>query len=243
MENTGEWFRTELVSPDVRRIQEPFVHDFFSANMFHINGRDADLVVDFGMGLQSLLRYLDLDPEKPIIAVATHAHVDHVGSFHEFGTRLGHIEEDTGFSAMGDEHTLAHLFRALPEPVSRAPVTDWAPTEYRLQPAPLTQHVDEGDIVDLGNRAFRVLHLPGHSPGGIGLLDQNNGEFFSGDAIYDGGLVDDLPGCNRNAYRATMRRLASLDTSMSHGGHGNAMSPDRMREIASAYLRDFDQRG
>lgn len=230
------WFAAEAVGPGIRRIREPHVHDFFSANMFHIAGRDADLVVDFGMGLAALDRFLDLDPAKPVFACATHAHVDHVGSFHAFPVRLGHPAEAEGFSAMADDLTLAHLFRTLPEPVTRVPRPGWTAGSFRLEAAPLTRAVEEGDVVDLGDRRFTVLHLPGHSPGGIGLLDERNGLLFSGDAIYDGGLVDDLPGSDPAVYAATMERLLSLDVSTVHGGHGDAMSRDRMRDIAASYL-------
>ena len=68
----------------------------------------------------------------------------------------------------------------------------------------------EGDIVDLGDRRFRVLQLPGHSPDSIGLLDERDGLFFSGDAIYDDTLIDDLPDSDRAAYRATMARIVDL---------------------------------
>ena len=53
--------------------------------------------------------------------------------------------------------------------------------------------VEEGDIVDIGNRHFEVLHLPGHSPGSIGLWEASTGTLFSGDALYDGPLLDQLP--------------------------------------------------
>ena len=50
--------------------------------------------------------------------------------------------------------------------------------------------IGEGDVIDLGDRAFEVLHLPGHSPGSIGLWDPAAGTLFSGDAIYDGPLLE-----------------------------------------------------
>jgi glyoxylase-like metal-dependent hydrolase (beta-lactamase superfamily II) len=230
------WYAIETISPGIRRITEPNVHSFFSANMFHVAGRDADLVIDFGMGLASLRDALALDPTKPVIAFATHAHVDHVGSLHEFDMRLGHAAEAEGFATMPDEITLAHLFRSLPDPVLRLPTPEWSAASYRLRPAPLTRLIGEGDLVDLGDRLFRVLHLPGHSPGGLALLDERDGTFFSGDAIYDGGLVDDLPGCDRIAYRGTMARLAGLDVAVAHGGHGDALSRERMQAIARTYL-------
>ena len=99
-------------------------------------------------------------------------------------------------------------------------------------------HMEGPDlIVDLGDRQFRVLHLPGHSPDSIALFDERDGLFFSGDAIYDDTLIDDLPDSNRAAYRRTMERLLDLPIRIGHGGHGPSFDRTRMREIAADYLR------
>ncbi|PJR09680.1 hypothetical protein [Sinorhizobium meliloti] len=50
----SNWFEREAISPKIYRVWEPHVHPFFRANIFHIVGRDADLVIDFGMGIHSL---------------------------------------------------------------------------------------------------------------------------------------------------------------------------------------------
>lgn len=94
----------------------------------------------------------------------------------------------------------------------------------------------EGDVIDTGDRRFSVLHLPGHSPGSIALLDEVNGEFFAGDAIYDGGLVDDIAGADIATYVETMRRITQLEVRIVHGGHGESFGQARMREIARAYI-------
>ena len=78
---------------------------------------------------------------------------------------------------------------------------------YCVLPAPATRTVEEGDVIDLGDRRFEVLHLPGHSPGSIGLWEAESGVLFSGDAIYDGPLLDELPGSDIPIYVATMKRL------------------------------------
>jgi glyoxylase-like metal-dependent hydrolase (beta-lactamase superfamily II) len=88
-----------------------------------------------------------------------------------------------------------------------------------------------------------VLHLPGHSPDSIALFDEQDGTFFSGDAIYDDRLLDDLPDSDRAAYRRTMQRLLDLPISVGHGGHGPSFSRQRMIEIAADYLRHADQNG
>ena len=237
------WFARERLTPDLTRLWEPFVHSFFQANIFHLRGRDADLVLDFGMGLSSLRGALDLTPGKPVLAVASHGHVDHVGSFHEFEQRFGHAAEQTAFAEMRDGETLAALFRGIEEAVAQPPTPAWRAAEYSLTPAPLTTLLAEGDSLDLGNPRLRVLHLPGHSPGSIGLLDEHDGLFFSGDAIYRGGLVDDVPGADRTVYRQTMERLARLDVAVAHGGHGASMDRTAMQAIARGYLRDGDGEG
>ena len=91
-------------------------------------------------------------------------------------------------------------------------------------------------MIDLGNRVFEVLHLPGHSPGSIGLWQAATGIFFSGDAIYDRPLLDELPGSDIPAYLATMRRLAELPARVVHAGHDPSFDGVRLRELARAYL-------
>lgn len=230
------WFSKDVISDRITRICEPHVHQFFQANMFHVVGRDADLVIDFGMGLGSLRSALDIRSGKPVLAVATHVHVDHVGSFHEFETRLGHAAEAEAFARMPDADTLADYFRKQPDALTAVAPSGLTPEVYRISPAPLTRILAENDVIDIGDASYTVLHLPGHSSGSIGLLDERTGEFFSGDAIYQGGLVDDLPGCDIEAYKVTMRRLAELDVDVAHGGHGEKFGKARLHEIAMGYL-------
>ena len=73
----------------------------------------------------------------------------------------------------------AETFKALP-------YEGFVAEDYFVKPAALTGYLDEGDVVDLGNRHFQVLHLPGHSPGSIALYEKNTRILFSGDVIYDG---------------------------------------------------------
>lgn len=231
------WYDQRDVGDGITQFSQPFIHRYFAANFFHLRGRDADLIIDFGMGLQPLRPLLDVPEGKQLIAVATHAHADHIGAFHEFSTRLGHPLEADAFASMADEQTLAQVFRDLPSAVSQLPCPDWTPKHYRISPAPLTRHVDEGDVIDLGDRQLRILHLPGHSPGSIGLLERESGILFSGDVIYRGALVDDLPCSDKAVYRTSMQRLLKLPIRVAHGGHGPSMTQEQMREIALGYLQ------
>ena len=109
-------------------------------------------------------------------------------------------------------------------------------TPGRGRPTEPNRVVDEGDPIDIGSRRFEVLHLPGHSPGSIGLWEERTGTLFSGDAIYDGPLLDELPDSDVLAYVATMKRLRELPVTVVHGGHEPSFGRDRMRELVDGYL-------
>lgn len=231
------WFSRTIVEDNTTMLTEPYVHSFVRANLWHLRGRDADLLVDTGMGIQPLAPEIEKPSGKPLLVVATHIHLDHVGSLHEFPWRAGPSMSAAQFESMDEAATYAYMFRDLEGAVSRLPAPGWKAADYRIPPAPLTRTLDEGDVVDLGDRQFRVLHLPGHSPDSVALFDEMDGLFFAGDAIYDAMLIDDLPDSNRADYRATMRRLLDLPIRIGHGGHGPSFDGVRMREIASDYLR------
>ncbi len=102
--------------------------------------------------------------------------------------------------------------------------------------APATRLLADGDVVDLGDRSFEVLHLPGHSPGSIGLWEEATGVLFSGDAVYDGPLLDELDDSDVEAYVATMRRLRELPVTVVHAGHEPSFGRQRLVELCDEYL-------
>jgi glyoxylase-like metal-dependent hydrolase (beta-lactamase superfamily II) len=231
------WFSRTIVDATTTMLSEPFVTDYCRANMWLVRGRDLDMLVDTGMGICALAPEIDITPGKPLLAVATHVHLDHVGSLHEFAWRAGPRVEAEFFATMPDEATYANMFRNFPGAVSELPWPGWSSADYAIVPAPLDRLLEEGDVIELGDRSFTVLHLPGHSPGSIGLFDCHDGTLFSGDAIHCGLLVDDMPDSDRTAYCATMRRLIDLPVSIAHGGHADSIDGTRMRKIAMEYLR------
>jgi glyoxylase-like metal-dependent hydrolase (beta-lactamase superfamily II) len=235
------WHDATQAAPGFTRVQEPAVNPWFCANFYTILGRDAILQFDFGCGLIPLRPALDL-PDLPIIAVASHAHVDHIGAFHEFSDRRGHLAEAAAFATMADRFTLADLMRdQVPGPAYHTPpIPGFDLAAWRIPPAPLTGTLDEGDVIDLGNRRLAVLHLPGHSPGSIALFEEATGILLSADSIYDDTLLDDIPGASVPNYIATMRRLTQFDCRLVLPGHGEAFNGRRLRQIAIDYLHSKD---
>ena len=189
-----------------------------------------------------------------VTAVLTHSHFDHIGGAHEFATRIAHPEEAfeladprgfRGLTARALRPELVERLRAAGYSVpdhflTAVPRPDFSVDDYAVTSAPLTGTVGDGDHIDLGDRVFEVLHLPGHSPGSIGLWEARTKTLFSGDAIYDGPLLFDLPGSSVSAYVRTLRRLLDLDVRVVHAGHDPSFGKARLDEIARAYLKKWE---
>lgn len=244
----------------VSHITEPHVDPFLRCNIWHVAGRDTDLLVDTGLGLVGLMGAL---PEffrgRRVIVVATHYHYDHTGGLHEFDERWIHDAEAdllTDAEAIGGRLRTDDLspeaidmleaagYRMPPdgELLTAVPAAGFDTGEYSVTPCSPTRRLVEGDLVDLGDRAFEVLHLPGHSPGSIGLWEEETGVLFSGDAVYDGPLLDFGDDSDIGDYRRTMERLRGLPARVVHGGHEPSFDRVRLVELCDAYLRSRPER-
>src|ERR1700744_5051387 len=87
------WLQIEKLTDGIPRIWEPHVIRVAQCNIWHVRGRDRDLIIDTGMGMASLSDAARHLFDKPLSAVATHTHYDHVGSLHEFADRIVHEDE------------------------------------------------------------------------------------------------------------------------------------------------------
>ena len=249
-----QWFRRETFANGVTLLSETYVDPFARCNVWHVRGRERDLVIDTGLGLCSLREAATDLFERGVTCVLTHSHFDHIGGAYEFESRIAHVDEVTelarpiGFGgltarALGDElvQRLRGAGYGVPEHFLTAlPSAGFPVDDYTVRSAPLTGTVRDGDIIDLGDRAFEVLHLPGHSPGSIALWESSTKTLFSGDAIYDGPLLFDLPGSSIADYVRTLKRLLALDIAIVHAGHDPSFGKERLREIAQTYLAKWD---
>ncbi len=229
------WFEHRKVDDSITVLWEPHVAALGQSNLWHIRGRDRDLLVDSGCGFRSLHDAAHDVFGHDVIAVASHTHFDHCGGHHEFEHRAVHRAEaelmrhpEEWMKLIGDYITW-DLLAALP-------YEGYDIARFRIEPAEPTRILDEGDVIDLGDRQFEVLHLPGHAPGEIGLWEAATGTLFSGDAVYDGEIFDQIPLANIDDYIVTMRRLRELPVTVVHAGHHESFGRQRLVEICDAYL-------
>lgn len=240
------WFRTESVADGITRLVEPYIDVLLESNVWHVRGRDADLVVDAANGVGSLLPFVaPLAGGRPIIAVATHGHFDHTGGLHEFDDRRCHAHDADDVRvpfplrllrerfAEGTAEIFEHYGYPVPDVAVRAVPSEGFDLEGWVTPgAEPTAFLGEGDVVDLGDRSFEVLHVPGHTVGSIALWEPATGTLFTGDAAY----VDDLLSWDdERTFRASIARLADFPASRVCAGHGRVFDGEELRALAATF--------
>ena len=231
-----DWYRLRRLDDGITWIDEPHIQEFYRCNIWHVRGRDRDMLVDSGMGVVSLRGWVPLVTERPLLAVASHTHFDHIGCHHEFPRRAVHRAEAQFLTNPDRKAVLAHPY-VTDEIFHQLPPEPYTSAAYQVEPAPATQLLEDGDILPLGPRRFEVIHTPGHSPGGIALWEAATGVLISGDLVYDGPLIEDTYHSDAADYVRSMRRLRDLPARIVHGGHFPSFSGDRLREMIDDWLR------
>ncbi|MGO1118858.1 MBL fold metallo-hydrolase [Rhodovibrionaceae bacterium A322] len=234
--SAADWYDTRKMGDDVTHIFEPFITDYYRCNIWHVRGRDRDLLVDSGMGVVSLRQQVPLVTEKSCLAVASHSHFDHIGCHHEFDERLIHQEEAEILARPTRGNTLADCVEDA-EVFTKLPPAPYRADLYAVQAAPATRLLQAGDVLDLGDRSFEIIHTPGHSPGSIMLYEASRELLFAGDTIYDGPLADDLYHSNLDDYIASLERIVDLPVRVVHGGHFPSFDGKRYGELIRQFLR------
>jgi len=155
-----------------------------------------------------LLAHFEENDLKPVKIVNTHCHIDHI-----LGTAFLH-----------DQFQLPFLIHPSEQPLLTASIAqgEFFGLEVQTPPEP-TGFLNEGDTVTFGDSMFEVIHIPGHSPGGIVLLNRDQQCLFSGDVLFQGSIGrTDLPGGDYDSLVSSIRqKLLILDPEVRvYPGHG-----------------------
>ena len=187
------------------------------------------------MGVVSLTDWVSIVTEKDIAAVASHTHFDHIGCHHEFKHCIVHSAEADLLANPTRESTLVEPY-VTDDIFTQLPPQPYVSETYAVKKTSQAEIVEDGDVIDLGNRQFEVIHTPGHSPGGIALFEHKTGILFSGDLHYDGLLIEDTYHSNPSDYQNSMKRLLELPVNIVHGGHFASFGADRHRSLIRNWL-------
>ncbi|MBM4332157.1 MAG: MBL fold metallo-hydrolase [Deltaproteobacteria bacterium] len=170
----------------------------------------AGLVIDPADDVDQILAIANQQKITIQYILNTHAHVDHIMGNEEMKKRTGAkiiIHEEDAPLLTRTPRSILSMFGGRSSP-------------------PADQTVKDGDLIRVGGLALKVLHTPGHSPGGMCLLwDQS---VFTGDTLFVGGVGrTDLPGSSWALMAQSIKtKLFTLpDETIVYPGHNYGAAP------------------
>ena len=207
------WFETERIDAGTFRISEP--KHVEETNCWLLEGEDRALLFDSGLGAEDIGGAVKSLSSKPVTAVPSHVHWDHIGGLGCFRDFYVHALErdwiEKSFPISRDK-VLRELRKGeLPERFSES--------GYKLFRGSPDRVLRDGERIELGGRSLEVIHTPGHSPGHICLWEAEKGWLFTGDIVYKGMIYADYPSTDPSALLRSIERLAALPVRKIFPGH------------------------
>ena len=244
----NELFRLEQVESGLWLLSEKMVRYAIRANVWVVEGKDADLVIDAGWGVVDWpMELLFPDRQKPLWHAITHAHCDHINQHARFtDRRFGHAEALDIIRAPNPKNTNAQPWTPQLKIVDKGyEYLGFDAQTYgeNFAPSDLTDLVGEGDRIDLGDGVLEVMETPGHSPDSLTFIDRERKWMFTGDVLINGYIVDVLPNCSKEDVLRSHQRLIAQDFEQIFGGHQNPLDRNKAEQVVSRYIEHKAKEG
>jgi len=166
--------------------------------------------------------------------IMTHTHFDHIGCLPEIKREIPDVEiwvhkKEAELLAKGDDRAVYGMneFKNMCE------------MQYGVEKDAFTLTVDhtpeDGEILEIGNMVWEVLHIPGHSMGGIALYNPVSKILIPGDVVYADYAIGrfDLFGANARELKESLLRLAELDVDILLPGHNQIV-----KGLPATYIKE-----
>lgn len=187
----------------------------FGENMYILwdEASHEAVVIDPGMMREGeremVTKFIDEHQLKVKHVLLTHLHVDHI-------TGARWLADKTGVDVCGS---------ALDNPLGQELPDQVAHFRINIEVEPLTvdRNLSDGDTLPLGDEIIQVLHVPGHSPGGLAFYVPQSNLLFSGDTIFNGsiGRTDLWGGDFAQLINSIREKILPLpDETVIASGHG-----------------------
>lgn len=228
-----DWFTIDQIDKNTYIISE--YRHWEETHSYLLNGEKYSLLIDTGLGIENIHEQVAKLTNKPVIAVATHIHWDHIGGHKYFPYFYAHEDE---INWLNGEFPLTM------EQIKDFVVKDCDLPEgfdvdnYEFFQGTPTKVLKDKDIIDIGERKIQVLHTPGHSPGHMCFYEEDRGYLFTGDLVYIGTLFAYYPSTDPVAYLASIKRIAALPLKKVFPAHHELNVPETiLQDMKNAFIK------
>ncbi len=234
----NNWFTIDEIDPDTYILSE--YRHWEETHCYLLNGTSSSLLIDTGLGICNIHEQVMKLTNKPVIAVATHIHWDHIGGHRYFPEFYAHSDE---LNWLNGEFPLT-LEQIKEMVVDRCDVPDgYNVNTYEFFQGTPTRVLGDGDAIDLGGRVIKVLHTPGHSPGHMCFWEEDKKYVYTGDLVYKDTLFAYYPSTDPQAYLASLQKIAALPVKRVFPAHHSLdIHPEILIRMRNAF-RDLDAEG
>lgn len=199
------WFTIDKIDEKTFIISE--YRHWEETHCYLLNGSKRSLLIDTGLGISDISGEVAKLASKPVTAIATHIHWDHIGGHSHFPDFYVHREELDWLS--GKFPLPIETVREMV--VDRCDLPDgFRAEDYTFFQGTPTKILTGHEIIDIGGREVEVLHTPGHSPGHLCFWEKDTGYLFTGDLVYKDILFAYYPSTDPEAYLASLEEVSAL---------------------------------
>ena len=177
------------------------------------------ICIDPGDDSESIGRAIDQHGFELQAIACTHAHMDHIGGV----AALKKLKPDAKIVIHKADEWIYQGLPAQPSWIG-IPRSQWAAMGFAYeQPPKIDEYWQDGQIYQVGELEFTVIHCPGHTPGHVVLFEPRERKVFVGDVLFLGSVGrTDLPGgSTEQLMDSIMNKLLPLGDDVTvYSGHG-----------------------
>ena len=234
----NDWFTINQIDKDTYIISE--YRHWEETHCYLLIGTHCSLLIDTGLGISNIYDEVIKLTDKPIIAVATHIHWDHIGGHVHFPDFYAHEDE---LNWLNGEFPLS-LEQIKKMVVDRCDLPEgYDVNGYVFFQGTPTRILSDGDEIDIGGRIIKVLHTPGHSPGHMCFWEEARKNLFTGDLVYKDTLFAYYPSTDPEAYLASLEKITALPVERVFPAHHSLdIQPEILFRMRNAF-RDLKIKG
>lgn len=163
------------------------------------------LIIDPGAEGSRLIKFIKQEKISINYIINTHGHPDHISANRK-------IKEYTNAPILIHQYDAPMLTKSESVLLLIFPLGSSSP--------PADTFIKDGDLIECAGMKLKVLHTPGHTPGGISLLLDDS--IFTGDTLFSGSIGrSDLPGGSQEVLLNSIKKILSLGENLIiYPGHG-----------------------